>query len=137
MPSRETFAYRRALKLRAQKAVDDTDSAIDTIFTRAQDDFLTFCTLMDKAPAHHMLEWHKHLITGISNRYLLDIAGPNLDILAPRGSAKSTVLNMFTAWIIGRHTSKGCLSNHLLLIQHRYSYSEKSDYQTNHRLELF
>jgi hypothetical protein len=62
---------------------------------------------MDKAPAHHMLEWHKHLITGNSNRYLLDIAGPNLDILAPRGSAKSTVLNMFTAWIIGRHTSKG------------------------------
>jgi phage terminase large subunit-like protein len=62
---------------------------------------------MDKAPAHHMLEWHKHLITGNSNRYLLDIAGPNLDILAPRGSAKSTVLNMFTAWIIGRHTTKG------------------------------
>ena len=61
MPSRETFAYRRALKLRAQKAVDDTDSAIDSIFTRAQDDFLTFCTIMDKAPAHHMLEWHKQL----------------------------------------------------------------------------
>ena len=81
---------------------------------------------MDKAPAHHMLEWHKHLITGVSNRYLLDIAGPNLDILAPRGSAKSTVLNMFTAWIIGRHTSKGMpLANHLLLIQHRYSYSER------------
>ena len=107
MPSRETFAYRRALKLRAQKAVDDTDSAVDSVFARAQDDFLTFCTIMDKAPAHHMLEWHKHLITGVSNRYLLDIAGPNLDILAPRGSAKSTVLNMFTAWIIGRHTSKG------------------------------
>ena len=107
MPSRETFAYRRALKLRAQKAVDDSDAAIDSIFTRAQDDFLSFCTIMDKAPAHHMLEWDKHLITGVSNRYLLDIAGPNLDILAPRGSAKSTVLNMFTAWIIGRHTSKG------------------------------
>ena len=64
MPSRETFAYRRALKLRAQKAVDDTDSTVDSVFARAQDDFLTFCTIMDKAPAHHMLEWHKHLITG-------------------------------------------------------------------------
>jgi hypothetical protein len=62
---------------------------------------------MDKAPAKHMLEWHQHLVTGESNRYLLDIAGPNLDILAPRGSAKSTVLNMFTAWIIGRHTTAG------------------------------
>jgi phage terminase large subunit-like protein len=107
MPSRETFAYRRALKLRAAKAVDKESTELDSIFTRAADDFHTFCTIMDKAPAAHMLEWHKHLITGDSNRYLVDIAGPNLDILAPRGSAKSTVLNMFTAWIIGRHTSKG------------------------------
>jgi phage terminase large subunit-like protein len=107
MPSRETFAYRRALKLRATKAVDSETGAIDNIFLRAANDFHTFCTIMDKAPAAHMLEWHKHLITGESNRYLLDIAGPNLDILAPRGSAKSTVLNMFTAWIIGRHTTAG------------------------------
>lgn len=91
MPSRETFAYRRALKLRAAKAVDSESTGIDNIFLRAADDFHTFCTIMDKAPAAHMLEWHKHLITGESNRYLLDIAGPNLDILAPRGSAKSTV----------------------------------------------
>ena len=83
MPSRETFAYRRALKLRAAKAVDSESGAIDNIFLRASDDFHTFCTIMDKAPAAHMLEWHKHLITGNSNRYLLDIAGPNLDILAP------------------------------------------------------
>jgi hypothetical protein len=54
-----------------------------------------------------MLEWHHHLITGESNKYLLDIAGKNLDILSPRGSAKSTVLNLFTAWTIGRHTSAG------------------------------
>ena len=107
MPSRESFAYKRALKLRTLKALEGETSVIDNVFTRAQDDFLTFCTLLDKAPAHHMLEWHKHLITGESNRYLIDIAGPNLDILAPRGSAKSTVLNLFTAWIIGRHTTRG------------------------------
>lgn len=106
MPSRETFAYRRALKLRAARATEDMGSSvIDNVFARAQDDFLTFCTILGKAPARHMLEWHKHLITGESNRYLLDIAGPNLDILAPRGSAKSTMLNMFTAWCIGRHTA--------------------------------
>jgi phage terminase large subunit-like protein len=107
MPSRESFAYRRALKLRATKAVEKDTSELDGVFARAADDFMTFSTLMDKAPAPHMLEWYKHLITGESNQYLLDIAGPNLDILAPRGSAKSTVLNLFTAWIIGRHTSKG------------------------------
>ena len=107
MPSRETFAYRRNLKLRAQKAVETEDTAIDNVFSRAQDDFLTFCTLLDKPPARHMLEWHRELITGDSNKYLLDIAGPNLDILSPRGSAKSTVLNLFTAWVIGRHTQAG------------------------------
>ena len=107
MPSRESFAYRRALQLRAAKAVDEDTSVLDNVFSRAQDDFHTFCTLLDKAPAPHMLEWHKHLITGESSRYLIDIAGPNLDILAPRGSAKSTVLNLFTAWIIGKHTTKG------------------------------
>ena len=106
MPSRETFAYRRNLRLKAQRAVEKDDSSgTDSVFKRAQDDFLTFCTVLDKPPAKHMLEWHQELITGESNKYLLDIAGPNLDILAPRGSAKSTVLNLFTAWVIGRHTT--------------------------------
>ena len=46
MPSRETFAYRRALKLKAQRAVESDEDAkeIDNVFARAQDDFLTFCT---------------------------------------------------------------------------------------------
>jgi len=107
MPSRETFAYRRALKLRAAKAMDQETGVIDSVFKRAAGDFQTFCTLMDKAPAPHMLEWHKHLITGEDSKYLVNIAGPNLDILAPRGSAKSTVLNLFTAWVIGTHTTAG------------------------------
>ena len=105
MPSRESFAYRRAAKLRAERAVEDTSQLVDGVYQKAADDFQTFCTLLDKPPAAHMLEWYEYLITGESNKYLIDIAGPNLDILAPRGSAKSTCLNMFTAWIIGRHTT--------------------------------
>jgi len=106
MPSRETFAYRRGAQLRALRAIENNDNnATETIYTKASNDFHTFCTLLDKPPAPHMLEWHEHLVTDESNKYLLDIAGPNLDILAPRGSAKSTVLNMFTAWCIGRHTT--------------------------------
>jgi phage terminase large subunit-like protein len=105
MPSRETFAYRRGAQMRAVRAQESTVSAIDSIYAKAANDFQTFCTILDKPPAKHMLEWHQHLITGESNKYLLDIAGPNLDILSPRGSAKSTVLNLFTAWIIGRHTT--------------------------------
>ena len=106
MPSRETFAYRRAAQLRAVQASEKTLDASDSIYGRAASDFQTFCTVLDKPPAKHMLEWQNHLITHESNKYLLDISGPNLDILAPRGSAKSTVLNMFTAWIIGRHTTE-------------------------------
>jgi phage terminase large subunit-like protein len=105
MPSRETFAYRRKAQLNAARAVEVTEKEDNSIYAKAANDFPTFCVLMDKAPAPHMMEWHRHLITGESNRYLLDIAGANLDILSPRGSAKSTVLNLFTAWAIGRHTS--------------------------------
>ena len=36
---------------------------------------------------------------------LMGIGGPNTAILAPRGSAKSTVLGLFAAWMIGRHTA--------------------------------
>ena len=107
MPSRESFAFRRSLKLKAQKAMDTQEGAIDNVFFQAQKDFQAFCTLLDKSPARHMLDWHRELITQDSNKYLLDIAGPNLDILAPRGSAKSTVLNLFTAWVIGTHTTAG------------------------------
>jgi len=76
MPSRETFAYRRALKLRAQKAIDKEDTGIDNVFSRAQNDFMTFCTLLDKPPARHMLEWHRELITGESNKILIRYCRP-------------------------------------------------------------
>lgn len=91
--------------MRALRATEDTSNNTDTIYSRAANDFKVFCTVLDKPPAQHMLEWHRELITGESNKYLLDIAGPNVDILSPRGSAKSTMLNLFTAWCIGRHTT--------------------------------
>ena len=107
MPSKISFAYRRAAQLKALKAQEGLDSGLDTIYSKAAKDFSTFCTVLDKPPAPHMHLWHEYLITGNSNKYLLDIAGPNIDILAPRGSAKSTCLNMFAAWVIGTHTTAG------------------------------
>ena len=58
---------------------------------------------MGKAPARHMKDWHNAFLTGQSNEHLLDIAGPNTCLLSPRGSAKSTVIGMLVAWLIGRH----------------------------------
>jgi len=91
--------------MNALRAQGELSESVDSIYNRASSNFHTFCTLFEKPPARHMLEWHRELITGESNRYLLDIAGPNTDILSPRGSAKSTCLNLFTAWCIGRHTA--------------------------------
>ena len=52
---------------------------------KARENFGYFCELMGKPPARHMKEWHKQLITGESNEYLMDIAGPNTCLLSPRG----------------------------------------------------
>lgn len=50
-----------------------------------------------------MLPWHEEFVTGQSNDHLLDIAGQDTCLLSPRGSAKSTVVGLLCAWLIGRH----------------------------------
>lgn len=77
---------------------------------RAREDFGFFCYYVSRnssepmAPAAHHMEWHKHLVTGQDSKCLMKIAGKNVDLLAPRGSAKSTVSSLFLAWVIGIHT---------------------------------
>ena len=94
--------YRRTARAAAQKRVVKQTSSVD--IERARTDFAYFCDVVgDKPPAPHHLEWHKHLCTGEDSVCLKGIAGPNIDILAPRGSAKSSVLGLFTAWTIGVH----------------------------------
>ena len=94
--------YRRTARAAAQKRVVKQTSSVD--IERARTDFAYFCDVVgDKPPAEHHLEWHKHLCTGEDSVCLKGIAGPNIDILAPRGSAKSSVLGLFTACTIGVH----------------------------------
>lgn len=52
---------------------------------KAREDFAAFCTLMGKPPAEHMKSWHEAIITGESNDNVLDIAGPDICLLSPRG----------------------------------------------------
>lgn len=96
------LAYRRSALMTAGKVTvkEPTEEVI-----RARNDFADFCKVMGKAPAKHMREWHNELCTGVDSECLLGIGGPNVDILAPRGSAKSTVLGLFAAWMIGRHAA--------------------------------
>lgn len=73
---------------------------------KARDNFNYFLeyVINQKAP-HHIQEWNRHLVTGNSSKCLIKIAGRNTDILAPRGSAKSTNAQAFAAWVIGIHSS--------------------------------
>lgn len=94
--------YRRTARAAAQKRVVKQTSNID--IERARTDFAYFCDVVgDKPPAKHHMEWHKYLCTGEDSSCLKGIAGPNIDILGPRGSAKSSVAGLFTAWTIGVH----------------------------------
>ena len=92
------LAYRRSALMTATKVTAKPPSEE---VLKARDDFKDFCTVMGKAPARHMLEWHRQLCTGEDSECLIGVGGPNTAILAPRGSAKSTVLGLFAAWMIG------------------------------------
>ena len=107
MPSHLHLAYRRnaqaaAKNHRVRKGKDEH------LLKKARDDFGFFCEYVaDKPPAEHHKEWHRQLVTNQDSSCLTKIAGPNIDLLGPRGSAKSTVLGLFTAWAIGIHTQAG------------------------------
>ena len=108
--SSAALALRRSAQLAAKAIVKEPEVvAEDPKSLRARDNFAYFCELMGKPAAEHMLLWHECFITNESNDYLLDIAGPNTCLLSPRGSAKSTVLGLLIAWLIGRHAQAGKL----------------------------
>jgi len=94
--------YRRTARAAAKQQVVKKTSSVDV--DRARTDFAYFCEVVgDKPPARHHIEWHKYLCTGKDSECLVGIGGPNIDILAPRGSAKSTILGLYTAWAVGIH----------------------------------
>lgn len=72
----------------------------------ARTDFSMFCKVLGKENAPHHLEWVDEFITEESSSRLLRVAGPDTAILAPRGSAKSTILCLFVAWLVGIHAQE-------------------------------
>lgn len=94
--------YRRTARAAAQQRIVKKTSNVDV--QRARTDFAYFCDVVgDKPPATHHKEWHEYLCTNQDSECLVSIGGPNIDILAPRGSAKSTILGLYTAWAVGIH----------------------------------
>jgi hypothetical protein len=104
VPSYQHLAYRRNAKAAARNQQIRVPKNLD-LLQRAREDFGFFCDYVaDKPPAQHHQDWNRHFVTNENSSCLLRIAGPNIDLLAPRGSAKSTVLGLLTAWAIGIHT---------------------------------
>jgi phage terminase large subunit-like protein len=104
VPSYLHLAYRRNARA-ASKNYQVKPAKNNDEIERARQDFGFFCEYVaDKPPAKHHQDWHRHFVTDEDSSCLIKIAGPNIDLLAPRGSAKSTVLGLLTAWAIGIHT---------------------------------
>lgn len=104
MPSYLHLAYRRNARAASKNYAIKPHKDLD-LLKKARQDFGFFCEYVaDKPPAQHHQDWHRHFVTEEDSSCLLRIAGPNVDLLAPRGSAKSTVLGLLTAWAIGIHT---------------------------------
>jgi hypothetical protein len=104
VPSYLHLAYRRNARAASKNYAIKPHKDLD-LLKKARQDFGFFCEYVaDKPPAQHHQDWHRHFVTEEDSSCLLRIAGPNVDLLAPRGSAKSTVLGLLTAWAIGIHT---------------------------------
>jgi phage terminase large subunit-like protein len=102
--SSAALAYKRTARRTVRSVEKPTQVVVvPPHVLRARNDFGAFCTEMGLPPARHMKEWYKHILTGESNAHLSFIAGPNTTLLSPRGSAKSTVIGLLIAWLIGRH----------------------------------
>ena len=107
MPSYTHLAYRRNAKAAARNQQIKKPKNVESL-KKAREDFGFFCDYVaDKPPAKHHQEWNRNFVTNEDSSCLIKIAGPNVDLLAPRGSAKSTVLGLLTAWAIGVHTQAG------------------------------
>jgi len=107
VPSYTHLAYRRNAKAAARNQQIKKPKNLESL-AKARDDFGYFCDYVaDKPPAYHHQEWNRKFVTNEDSSCLIKIAGPNIDLLAPRGSAKSTVLGLLTAWAIGVHTQAG------------------------------
>jgi len=106
VPSYLHLAYRRNARAASKNYAIKPHKDIDSL-KKAREDFGFFCEYVaDKPPAQHHKDWHRHFVTEEDSSCLLRIAGPNVDLLAPRGSAKSTVLGLLTAWAIGIHSKR-------------------------------
>ena len=109
-----TLAHlRRAQALAA--GIEKVELEVAPLVREARRDFSAFCEHLGKPNAEHHRLWVREFVTGDDSSQLLRCGGPNTAILAPRGSAKSTVLGMLCAWLVGVHAQSGKMLRFLYL----------------------
>ena len=100
MPSYLHLAYRRNARAAAKNYTvkpSDNQEAVK----KAREDFSFFCEYVaNKPPASHHKDWHGYFVTGEDSVCLKNIAGPNIDLLGPRGPlAVSTPVATPNGWV--------------------------------------
>lgn len=109
-----SMAHMRRAQILAA-GIGKVELQVSPLVRLARSNFSVFCEVLGKPNARHHLLWVDEFITNIDSSQLLHCAGPNTAILAPRGSAKSTILGMLCAWLIGVHAQAGKMLQMLYL----------------------
>lgn len=99
------MAIRKATRHRwRSRHIEPVPKAPTEIVLRAREDVgILGQYVAGKLPAPHHSKWFPHLRTGLDSECLKCYGGENTDLLAPRGSAKSTWAAIVAADIIGHN----------------------------------
>jgi hypothetical protein len=100
MPSYLHLAYRRNARAAAKNYTVKQPNNLE-VAKKAREDFSFFCDYVaNKPPAQHHKNWHKNFVTEEDSACLKRIAGPNIDLLGPRGPlAVSTPIATPKGWV--------------------------------------
>lgn len=135
---------RRSLSISRYYAIAATTAAksaftgtLDERYELARSHFITFRELVcSHATFPHQKTWIDLLNTGVDNRYLRGVGGEDTLILAPRNSAKSTLLIEWVAWVIGIHTApEHQIPFKVLYVSYEVSTAQQKSQQVQRILE--
>lgn len=132
---RTTLAYKKAAQDYAGK-VNAIAPSQQALLARENFEAFRWFVKQHKTYEHHQL-WNQYLNTGQNSRCLNGIAGPDLLILAPRGSSKSTYLIEWVAWQIGRHASPAiAMALKVLYISYELKTARQKSQQIKRLIQL-
>lgn len=118
------------------KKVNAIAPSLEAVRARENFDAFRWFVKRHKTYEHHQL-WGECLNLGQDSRCLRDIAGPDLLILAPRGSSKSTYLIEWVAWQIGRHAAPTvAIALRVLYISYELKTARQKSQQIKRLIEL-